>query len=185
MRIITGEFKGRRLYPPADRRVRPTSDMIKEALFSMVAPWLEGAVAVDLFTGTGNLGLEAISRGAGLVYFADIDRESINLTKKNIAHCGGEARARVLQCDWERALDRISGPVDIFFLDPPYGSGLLEPCLRRIGEKGLLAEDGVVAAEHGADKPLPEEFPGLSLVKKRKHGTICISLYQTRKESDS
>ena len=99
MRIIAGEFKGRRLRSPEDRRVRPTSDKVKEAVFSMLSPYLYDSTAADLFAGTGSLGLEAISRGARRVYFSDRDRRSIALIRDNVAHCRAEDRSVILCSD--------------------------------------------------------------------------------------
>lgn len=182
MRVIAGDYKGRRLFPPADMRVRPTSDKVKEAIFSMAAPWLPGAVAVDLFAGSGNLGIEALSRGAELVYFADNSRESVALVRKNLAHCRAGEKARILQGDWERALERIEGPVDLFLLDPPYEAGILESCLAKICESGLLAEDGLIVAEHSASRPIvlePENSAGgLEIIREKRYGTIGIALLQ-------
>ncbi|MDD3169680.1 MAG: RsmD family RNA methyltransferase, partial [Eubacteriales bacterium] len=93
MRIIAGDFKGKRLFTPKDSKIRPTTDKVKESIFNMIAPYLEDAVAIDLFSGTGNLGLEAISRGAKRCYFGDKSRESMELTRQNIAHCRQEDRA--------------------------------------------------------------------------------------------
>ena len=92
MRIIAGELKGRRLHTPDDDRVRPTTDKVKEAVFSMIAPWLCESVVADLFAGTGNLGLEAVSRGASRVYFVDKDRRSIALIRENVSYCKVEDR---------------------------------------------------------------------------------------------
>ena len=106
MRIITGEFKGRRLEMPVGYDVRPTTEKVKEALFSMIAGNVYDAVCVDLFSGTGNLGLEAISRGAEKCYFADNSRTSIDITKRNIAMCKAEDRSVVIAGDFERALNQ-------------------------------------------------------------------------------
>ena len=93
MRIIAGDFKGRRLFAPKDGKIRPTTDKVKESIFNMIAAYLGDAVVIDLFSGTGNLGLEAISRGAARCYFGDRSRESMELTRQNIAHCRQEDRA--------------------------------------------------------------------------------------------
>ncbi|MEI3502950.1 MAG: RsmD family RNA methyltransferase [Anaerovoracaceae bacterium] len=102
MRVIAGEYKGRRLTPPADNSVRPTTDKVKEALFSILAENMWGSRVLDLFSGTGNLGIEALSRGAELCVFADSSRESIRLIKSNIAHCRIEKGAKVVPGDYKR-----------------------------------------------------------------------------------
>ena len=128
MRIIAGELKGRRLKTPYDDRVRPTTDKVKEAVFSMISPYLYDSVAVDLFAGTGNLGLEAISRGARRVYFADKDRRSIALVRENTAYCRVEDRSVILWSDYRDALLKIEDPVDIIFLDSSVRFGFFRGC---------------------------------------------------------
>ena len=127
MRIITGDFKGRRLEMPENYNIRPTTEKVQEAVFSIIAGNLEDAVCVDLFAGTGNLGLEALSRGAKKCYFGDNSRESLALIKRNIAMCRAEDRSRVMPGDFEKVLARLGEKdekIDIFFLDPPYREGL-------------------------------------------------------------
>lgn len=178
MRIIAGELKGRRLRTPDDNRVRPTTDKVKEALFSIIMPWIYDSTVVDLFAGTGNLGLEAISRGASHVWFSDKDRTSIRLVRENIAYCKVEDRSTVLWCDYRSALAKIDGPVDIILLDPPYGRDLLQDALEMIAELEILSEGGIAVAEHAVDEELPESFGPLTLVKKKRYGKIGISVYE-------
>ena len=184
MRIITGTLKGRRLEALPGDRVRPTSDKVKEAIFSMVEGYYQNGVAVDLFCGTGNLGLEALSRGAERVYFADRAKESLDLTRRNIEHCGVKEQCVCLQGEWQRTLARIPRGVDLFLLDPPYKAGILEDCIREIDAKELLTEDGLVVAEHGADVKLPESIGGLEAVKTRTYGKIAVTIYARAEEQD-
>lgn len=177
MRIISGKLRGRRITPPADRKVRPTSDKVKEAVFSMIAEYIgEDSVCADLFSGTGNLGLEAISRGAKTVYFGDKSKDSIQLTRSNIRHCEAEDQSIVLHGDYSQVLNRIRGAVDVFFLDPPYYEGLLLSCIEQIAEKKLLSEDGIIVAEHDAKAPLPDELFGLKKIKEKRYGSIGVTL---------
>ncbi len=177
MRIIAGELKGRKLEMPLDKQIRPTSGKVKEALFSMVGPTLDGDIVIDLFSGTGSLGLEAISRGASKVYFGEKSREGIRLTSKNISNCKVEDRCVLIQGDWEYVLDQIHEPADIIFIDPPYQAGLMESCLEKIWQRKLLAEDGIIAAEHDVRQTLPETIGGFSIWKVRKYGSTLITLY--------
>lgn len=180
MRIITGDFKGRRLEMPEGRDIRPTTEKVKEAIFSIIAGNVPGAVCVDLFAGTGNLGLEALSRGAEKCYFADNSRESLNLIKRNIAMCKAEEWSVVIPGDFERVLTRLGErgeKIDIFFLDPPYREGLYEKCFELIREYDLLAEEGIIIAEHGEREPLPEEIEGYIVLKERNYGSIAITIY--------
>lgn len=177
MRIIAGVLKGRRLLLPKDSRVRPTTDKVKEALFSMLAPYLQDSVVIDLFSGTGSLGLEAISRGAKQVFFGDKSRTSLELTKSNIALCNVLEQCVTILGDWEYVLRRIKGPVDLIILDPPYKAGLLIDCMERIAELSLIKEDGIIVAEHGTDISLPTRIGGFRLEREKKYGTIVLSLF--------
>lgn len=182
MRIITGDLKGRRLSVPRDNNIRPTTDKVKESIFNMVMPYIEDAVVIDLFSGTGNLGLEAISRGAKHCYFGDKARESLLLTKENIKHCQVEDQATIISGDFERVLERISEKADIIFLDPPYKAGLVESCLNKIEELDLLSEDGVIVIEHGKREILADEIGIFEKIKEKRYGTILVSLFGKAKK---
>ncbi|MBQ9931266.1 MAG: 16S rRNA (guanine(966)-N(2))-methyltransferase RsmD [Firmicutes bacterium] len=184
MRIIAGSLKGRKIQGPADDRVRPTSDMVKEALFSMVTHHVDLGVVVDLFTGTGNVGLEALSRGAEKVYFCDASRDSIALTRENIRHCGVTEGVVVLNSDWRRSLERISEKADLIFLDPPYKAGLLEDCISEIDALDLLNADGIIVAEHDNDTVLPESIGGLLQLKTRRYGKKYLTVFAYPEEEE-
>lgn len=179
MRIIAGDSKGRRLLAPKDGRIRPTSDKVKESVFSMIASYLEDAAVIDLFSGTGNLGLEALSRGARRCYFGDKSRESLELTMRNIALCRQENRAVTILGDYEYVLGKIPEKAELIFLDPPYKKGLIQECFRSISKLSLLSEGGIIVAEHGAEEPLEENISGFAKIKERTYGTITISIYTT------
>ncbi len=177
MRIIAGDLRGYRLETPEDRRVRPTTDMAKEGLFNIIAAQLEDAAVCDLFAGTGNLGLEALSRGARICYFADNSRDSISLIKKNVAICKLQDRAQVIYGDYRSVLSRMPEKADIYFLDPPYDMDLWEDAITMIGEKELLADGGMIIAEHNRKKELPGEISSLEKIKERRYGTVVLSFY--------
>lgn len=177
MRIIAGDYKGRRLYSPPDDKIRPTTDKVKEAVFSILTGYIYEANVLDLFAGTGNLGLEALSRGARHCWFGDSSRDSIRLLKENISYCRAEEKATVLQGDFRRVLQRLGEPMDVILLDPPYDGNLLPECFELIGEQGLLAEGGLIVAEHRREEKLAEEMGGFELIKERKYGTVVVSIY--------
>ena len=177
MRIIAGDFKGRRLNSPLDDRIRPTSDKVKEAIFSMVNFDLPGAVVVDLFAGTGNLGLEALSRGAKHCYFGDNSRDSLKLIKENIKYCKAEDMSSVIAGDYLSVLERIHDDADLIFLDPPYKDGLMLSCLDKIAELDMLKEDGKIIAEHSLDEKLPDEYAGFVKIKDKNYSKIAVSIY--------
>ena len=178
MRIITGEYKGRKLETPRGDDIRPTTDKVKEAIFNLLMHDVYDAVCVDLFTGTGNLGLEALSRGARRCYFCDNARDSLNLAKTNIKKCQASEKAIVLAGDYSKCLSRIREQADIFFLDPPYQAGLYENCLERIDTLDLLSQKGIIIAEHGARDQMPERAGNLRKVRERRYGKIMISIYR-------
>lgn len=185
MRIISGKLKGRRLAAPADGRIRPTTDKVKEAIFSMIAGWLdETSVCIDLFCGTGNLGLEAISRGAKTVYFCDNHRESLSLAKSNVHHCGVEDQAVLMLGDYDASLKRIDQKADVIFLDPPYRETLVPRCMKSIAECQVLAPEGIIVAEHSKDDPLSDEICGFEIIKERKYGTILVTIYGYPQEEE-
>lgn len=177
MRVIAGEYKGRRLQTPPDYSVRPTTDKVKEALFSILADRIWASNVLDLFSGTGNLGIEALSRGAELCVFADSSRDSLRLIKSNIAHCKAEEGARVVAGDFRKTLMNLSEKFDIILLDPPYDKGFLEPSFELIRQQELLKEGGVIVAEHRKEEQLPDEFYGFTKIKERKYGIIMLSIY--------
>jgi len=184
MRIITGEYRGRKLETPIGYDVRPTTDKVKEAIFNLLQNDIYDSVCVDLFAGTGSLGLEALSRGAKRCYFCDNARASLNLIKSNIKICGAGDRSVVLAGDYTKTLTRIKEKADIFFLDPPYAAGLYEKCLELIETLDLLNEEGIIIAEHDKYDEMPEQVGNLVKVKERRYGKILVSIYQYLVEKD-
>ncbi|MCQ2551077.1 MAG: 16S rRNA (guanine(966)-N(2))-methyltransferase RsmD [Clostridia bacterium] len=177
MRIIAGEFKGRKLEAPVDNRIRPTTDKVKEAMFSMLMPYIDDAVCLDLFAGTGNLGLEALSRGAAKCYFSDNSKSSLSLLKTNISKCKMDEYSLVLPGDYERNLARISEKLDIVLIDPPYMDGLYDNCFKLLREYDLLKEEGVIVCEHSEKVDMADEVFGFKKIKEKKYGSIILSIY--------
>lgn len=181
MRIITGEYRGRKLETPIGNNVRPTSDKVKESIFNLLMSNTYGSIFVDLFAGTGGLGLEALSRGAEKCYFCDNSRESLNLIKTNITKCGAQDRSVVVAGDFTKALSRIKEQADVFLLDPPYKAGLYEKCLNLIDSLDLLSDDGIIIAEHGKHDAVPENAGNLIKTREKRYGTIMLSIYRKDK----
>jgi 16S rRNA (guanine(966)-N(2))-methyltransferase RsmD len=158
MRVIAGKFKGKRLLCPDGNRVRPTSDRIKEAVFSALYSMgkLEGARFLDLFSGTGALGIEALSRGARECVFTDIDKESVLFTKKNIGFAGVKNGASVYRADYNTALETLGGKekFDVILIDPPYRSRYEHDILSLISKLSVLAKGGVIVLEHDRDNEI-------------------------------
>lgn len=180
MRIIAGEFKRRRLDSPEGRGTRPTSDKVREAVFSILMEDIYGSVFCDLFAGSGAMGLEALSRGAEKSYFCENSGETMKYLRNNIEKCGVKDKAIVYRGDYKKGLSKIVAngqKVDIVFIDPPFGSELIEPAIAEIEKLDLLADDGYILIEHDIRKPLPEKLGKFSLIKERKYGKVVISIF--------
>ncbi|MCC8078582.1 MAG: 16S rRNA (guanine(966)-N(2))-methyltransferase RsmD [Oscillospiraceae bacterium] len=174
MRIITGTAKGRRLKEPKNYDIRPTTDMVKEAIFSIVQFDVEGRRVLDLFGGTGQLGLEAASRGAAEVVITDSSRESIKLIRENAAHCA--LNVKIVQTDAIGWLARC-GRFDLIFIDPPYDSPLAEKSLKTIKEFDILSEGGIIICETRCEKSLPELEPPYKKGREYRYGKVKLTAY--------
>jgi 16S rRNA (guanine966-N2)-methyltransferase len=171
MRIIAGRFRGRRLLAPTGQAIRPTSDRAREALFDILehgAPALRGATFLDLFCGTGAVGLEALSRGASEVMLIDHDRAALRLAEANLARLGTPAGIRLLSRD-VTLLGPAPRPFDIAFLDPPWRSGLAGAALEALAANGWLGEGAWIVVELAANDDL-ELPPGYALERERRYG---------------
>ena len=176
MRVITGSALGVRLLTPDGMLTRPTADRVKEAVFSIIQFELEGWRVLDLFAGTGQLGIEALSRGAASAVFVDARREAAALVKKNLERTRLASQAEVIQADYLEYLARCRRTFDLIFLDPPYAEVFLENALRKISEIDILSEGGIIICERPADQPQLGRFPGLSAGREYRYGKTMISL---------
>jgi 16S rRNA (guanine966-N2)-methyltransferase len=182
VRVIAGTAKGRTLRAVAGKKVRPTSDRVREALFSILASRfdLEGATLLDLFAGTGALGLEALSRGAGRVVFVESDRDALLVLSSNVKSLGFEERTEVLAMPVERALGQLvrrGVRFDGALLDPPYRQGLLEAALALLAELDLLRPGAWVVAETHIETSLAESYGALRLTAVRRYGKTALALF--------
>lgn len=180
MRIISGIARGRRLEAPEGTEiVRPTTDKVKEAIFSSIQFDIEGRRVLDLFAGSGQLGLEALSRGADSAVFIDKEYSSQELIKRNIKHCGFEEKSKVYKADFSAFLNGCSDSFDIAFLDPPYSAGLLDEALRLVSK--FITEGGLIVCEYPLEGSAPKAPEGFS-EKQKKYGKTLVSVF--RKEGD-
>lgn len=177
MRIIAGKHRGRVLAEFKGTDIRPTADRVKESLFNMLSVRLYGARVLDLFCGSGALGLECISRGADEVVFNDISRESLALLKKNLALLREEGT--VYNYDYKVCLQRVSGTFRFIFADPPYAQENLGEILRIVRERNLLEEDGAVIYE--SEEKVSSPFDGWELYDERNYGRTYLAFFR-RKE---
>lgn len=172
-RIIAGTWRGRRLDVPEGRTVRPTSERMREALFNIIGPDIADATLLDLFAGSGAIGLEALSRGAAHVTFVERDRDALNALRSNIAKLGATERCRLMSGD---ALHVSYGRdvLDFVYIDPPYASDHLTPCLDRLAASGLLGSHSQVIVEHASKWPIAIPRP-FTLASKRRYGAGSLA----------
>ena len=180
MRVITGTARGRVLRTLEGEDVRPTTDRVKEAVFSIIQFEIEGRRVLDLFAGSGQLGIEALSRGAASATFVDMSKDSLSTVKYNLEHTKLQDNAIVLQTDAISFLKLTNEKFDIVFLDPPYASTLVADSLRALPDR--VADGGCVICETPAAAELPEKAGSLALYRSYRYGKIKITVY--RKEAD-
>lgn len=183
MRVISGKYRGKGLLSPEGNSTRPTTDKIKETVFNILfsKKSLEGAVVLDLFAGSGALGIEALSRGASFAVFVDADKYAYRLVKENIDRVGIKEGFEVYCTDYMLALKKLSGKkFDFIFCDPPYSAGLEESIIKLILKYDILFDDGIIFLEHSAKKDLPNLSDGF-IIDTRICGTTAISFLQRRK----
>lgn len=182
MRVITGTARGKKLKTLDGLDVRPTSDMVKEAIFSIIQFDIPGANVLDLFSGSGQLGVEALSRGASHCVFVDKNKASIDITKENVSSCGFLNNTRILNMDSLEYLNVGKKGIDIALIDPPYRKGLILNCLDKI--ERVLNDNAIVVCEHEAETTLPNNVGSLVLSKRYKYGKIALTVYKLNKESE-
>ena len=180
MRVIGGQAKGRRLKAPKGRTLRPTADRVKEALFNILPHDLSGQRVLDLFAGTGNLSMEALSRGASEAVLVDASRAATKLIEENLRALSFTDRSRVWTAPVLSAIGKLARGGESFgliFLDPPYEQALVGQTLRAIAKEGLLRENGVLVAEHSVREKVEERYGSLALRDQRRYGTTRLSFF--------
>ncbi len=174
MRVITGTARGRRLKTPDNYDIRPTTDNVKESVFNIIQFDIEGRQVLDLFAGTGQLGIECLSRGAAGAVFVDRDKDAVRIVKDNLKTCG--MKATVLQEDSISFLNHC-GKFDVIFIDPPYDSDLYESALKIINLVDILSEGGIIICEARREKVLPEMTEPYRKRKEYNYGKVKICIY--------
>lgn len=183
MRIVSGKYRGRVLSSPKNDDVRPTTDMIKESVFNVIQNYIPNCNFLDLFAGSGAMGIEAISRGASKVVFVDKSRDSARLVEENLAKIG--EKAMVINTDFKSALARLKGEkFDVIYLDPPFIYTDIQEMLREISMYNVLADDGIVVYESLYNKCEKPNILGYILQKSKKYGTISIDIYEKVKADE-
>lgn len=176
MRVISGKYKGKNLLGFGIDGTRPTMDRVKESLFGTIQNHVKDSIVLDLFAGSGSLGIEALSNGAKEVYFVDNNFEAVNIIKNNTNNM--TENFEIIKSDYSDALDQFKNrdiKFDIIFLDPPYHLNLINDCLDRIIEYGLLSSDGIIVCEYETEKVENEK---LVLFKYKKYGKKSIKIFK-------
>jgi 16S rRNA (guanine(966)-N(2))-methyltransferase RsmD len=183
MRITGGEARGRRILLPGGSRIRPTSDRIRESLFGILGP-LDGVSFLDLFAGSGAVGLEALSRGADSSVFVERQKSLADAIRRNLELLGFSKRGEILAAETERGLGRLSARqarFGILFADPPYGEGYVAKTLKWLERADLLADEGIVVVQHSLREGIDEACPRtLKAVDRRKYGDTVLSFLKSQ-----
>ncbi len=185
MRVISGTAKGKRLKSVPGKGTRPTSDRVKEAMFSAIGPYFSGERVLDLYAGTGGLGIEALSRGCGFAVFVDKDRRSMATVKENLQFTGLDSKAQCLNMSAERAIAYLSKKgvsFDLLFIDPPYHLPGIEQQLEMMLRKQLIQPHALVVLEHDKTQHFPQAIHSLELIKKAEYGSTALSFYRNALE---
>ena len=178
MRVITGKARGVQLKTPDGLLTRPTTDRVKEALFSIIQFEVPTACVLDLFGGTGQLGIEALSRRAKSAVFVDAREDACKLIRENLKRARLDKEGRVVRSDYLEYLRRCKEKFNIIFLDPPYAEVFLENALKCIAEIDILQSGGIIVTERPLGKELPWEFEGFSRSRDYKYGKTLLTIYR-------
>lgn len=180
MRVIAGEYRGRRLETIEGKSIRPTSDMVKESLFNILLDYTIDCTFLDLFAGSGSVGIEAISRGASNVIFIDSSVDSLKILRKNIDSLKICKGYEVYNADYKLAIDKLNTnkkSFDVIFIDPPYSKGIAQDAIVRIEKSNILNKNGIIAVEHDDKDNMPENLENLIMHKQRRYGNTRLSFY--------
>lgn len=180
MKVISGTLKGRIIDGYNIDGTRPTMDRVKESLFATIQNDIKDSIALDLFAGSGQLGIEAISNGAKKCYFIDNNKEVIKVLNKNIANLNIKEKSNITLSDWKKALNNFAMQkmkFDLIFVDPPYDYNVYEKILEKVISLNLLNEDGLIILEH-ANLKLKENYEHLTLYKEKSYGSKSINIYK-------
>ncbi|RXZ77005.1 16S rRNA (guanine(966)-N(2))-methyltransferase RsmD [Paenibacillaceae bacterium] len=183
MRVIAGIAKGRPLKAVPGINTRPTTDKVKEAIFSMIGPFFDGGTALDLFAGTGGLGIEALSRGMAHALFIDRDRQSVEIVRRNVEAAGMNGKAEVYRNEAERALKLLQKRELVFrliFLDPPYKMTNADELMAELAERGLLEQEARIVVEHDSTHRYPQTIGDFIELRHSQYGETAVTVYAYR-----
>ena len=180
MKVISGTLKGRNIIGYNIDGTRPTMDRVKESLFAMIQDYIKDSTVLDLFAGSGSLGIEAISNGASICYFTDHNKEVIKVLNSNITNLNITDKSKVILTDWKKFLNESANnnlKFDLIFVDPPYDYDVYEKVLTKVSSLNLLNEGGLIILEH-ANLKLKDDYDNLKLYKTKKYGTKSVNIYK-------
>jgi len=180
MRVTAGTLRGRRLSAGRGRRIRPTSGLVREAIFNLLQDKIRGAEVLDLFAGAGALGIEALSRGARLAVFVDSSKTAMQTIERNLERLGLSGSGRVFCCDARKAMRTLSQNGERFrvvFMDPPYGKGLAQESLQAIAQESILSPGAIVVVEHGRREQIEDPSGILLLRTSKRYGDTQVSVF--------
>lgn len=183
MRVIAGEFRGRRLDPIEGTDIRPTSDKVKESFFNILGDAVIDSVFLDLFGGTGGVGIEALSRGAKHVVFVDTNIKSIKVLKGNLDHLNIKDNVEVFNTDYKTAISKLykyNKQFDIIFIDPPYSVGMAQNALEEIDKNSILSQSGLIIVEHDSKDDMSQRVGKLYLYRIKQYGNTSLSFYEIK-----
>ena len=178
MRVISGSARGRRLKELPGMDTRPTTDQVKESIFNIIQFDIEGRKVLDLFAGTGQMGIEALSRGAAHATFVDVAPAAAKIARENVELTRFADVSKVMQSDWRGFLSSCREKFDLIFLDPPYHTDMLENAMQTIAAIDILSEHGIMVCESPLDKVLPELAAPYEKGKEYRYGKIKVTLYR-------
>lgn len=191
MRVIGGKSKGKKLKFPKlskDQKLRPLTDQAREALFNILVRKIQGCVFLDLFAGTGAVGIEALSRGASVSFFVEINKKAVSVIRDNLEITGFTDQAEVYSLDVLRAIklfDSKNAVFDVIFIGAPYNSPVLEETLKALSVSSVIGKDGIVVAEHRSNHKLADSYDGLHVLRQTRYGDTFLSFYKMKDENMS
>ena len=177
MRVISGTLKGRTIKGYNIEGTRPTMDRVKESIFGTIQNYIKDSIVLDLFAGSGNLGIEAISNGSKYCYFIDNNKEVIKVLKDNITNLNIEDKSNIILSDYNKFLNTTNIKFDIIFIDPPYKYQIIEELINKISINNLLNDNGLLILEFSQDK-IKDTYPHLSLIKKKKYNDKYVYIFK-------
>ena len=187
MRVISGKARGLKLNTPKNEDVRPTTDRVKESLFNIINFYVMDNNILDLFAGTGSLGIECLSRGAHKCVFVDKSKESMAIVKSNIKKARVENESTVLNLDFKSAINSLAlkkEKFDVIFMDPPYYENMFIECLKSIDKFNLLDEDGIIVVEHDTKDLFEDSIGRLNKSREKKYGNTTLTFYKLEEQDE-